>query len=112
MTDYYLARQRLEYALQELDGDGTPHERLTQAWVRLVDLGLGDVTVPPSIASGVAAMHATVGRWVLPRRTDALGTAVSWLDDGDCLAAIELIQSWRHAVDDAIGHGSSWRQGT
>jgi hypothetical protein len=103
-ADFYLARQRLEYALQALDGEGTPHERLSSAWQRLTDLGIGDVDVPSTIAEGVREMHAHVSLWLLPRRTGALGTTVSWMDDDECQAAIELIHTWRRAVDEAIAN--------
>ena len=104
MADFYLARQRLEYALQELDGEGSSHERLVNAWLRLTDLGLGEVAVPASIGREVGEMHREVARWVLPRQGGALGTAVSWMDDDDCQAAIDRILGWRRAVDDAIAH--------
>ena len=102
MDNYYLARQRLEYALQELDGEGDEPERLTRAWERLTDLGKGDVVVPPSIQGGVAKMHTDIEKWLLPRHRDALGTTVAWMDDAECRRAIEDIRSWRQAVDEAI----------
>ena len=102
MPEFYLARQRLEYALQELDAEGTAHERLTKAWLRLTDLGTGDVAVPRSIEAGVRDMHQQVQTWLLPRQTDALATTVSWLDDYECQAAIDLIRHWRQAVDAEI----------
>ena len=102
MPDFYRARQCLEYALQELDGEGTPHERLTSAWLKLTDLGSKEVAVPSSIAQDVRDMHGQVAKWLLPRQTGALGTAISWMDNEECQAAIDLIQTWRRAVDVAI----------
>jgi hypothetical protein len=100
--NYYLARQRLEYAQQELDGDGEPSERLTRAWLHLSSLARGDVPVPPSISEEVAQMHATVETWILPRQSNALGTAVAWMDDAERQAAIDAIERWRHVIDEDI----------
>ncbi|HEX6030677.1 MAG TPA: hypothetical protein VFY90_04540 [Tepidiformaceae bacterium] len=102
MHNYYLARQRIEYALQELDGEGEAPDRLTRAWMHLTDLGRGDVDVPPSIAAAVAEMHADIEKWLLPRQRDALGTTVAWMDEAECRRAIDNIHTWRHAVDAAI----------
>jgi hypothetical protein len=100
---YYLARQRVEYALQELDGEGDERDRLTRAWGHLADLGRGDVDVPPSISEAVEAMHAGTEKWLMPRQRDALGTSIAWMDDAECQRAIESVQAWRRAIDAAIG---------
>ena len=102
MPNYYLARQRLEYALQELDGEGGARERLTQAWLRLEDLARGDVDVPPTIAGGVTSMHEKVEKWHLPRHRDALETTVAGMDEVECQQAIDDVHAWRRAIDAAI----------
>jgi hypothetical protein len=106
MVDYYKARQCLEYALQELDGDGDERTRLIRAWDRLRELGVGYVTVPAEIVDEVARMHADVAAWVLPRSSTALESTVAWMDEAQCSEAIERIARWRRIVDEAIARPS------
>ncbi len=102
MTNYYRARQLLEYALQELDAEGTTPASVTRAWDRLRELGSSPAPVPQGITADVQAMHAQVAQWQLPRHRDALETTVAWMNDDELRLVVDNIQRWAREVDALI----------
>lgn len=98
----YRARQLLEYALQELDAEGTTPAAVTRAWDRLRELGSSTAPVPQAMTDDVQAMHAQVAQWQLPRHRDALETTVAWMDGDELRRVVQNIQRWAQEVDAVI----------
>lgn len=99
---YYEAEIQLRRVVGELDRPALPlRDRVEAALNHALMLNRFGITVPEEIRTEVERLHKRISIWVLPGTTNAIGTAVGWMDDQEIQAQEAEFRSW-YAIVSAV----------